>query len=228
MARGRALLLVAVLAVGLVWAVARAGGDEPRAPARSGGDDGAAGGGDPGAGAGGGTVPPDHLLDDTEHGAGGGDADPVAVTWYLQLSTLPTDDVLGLVDRGVGSDLADDERREAVAVAARVVVADLSGAGRDEFPSLWGGGQATAAPALACCTDVEVLAAGAAGYPAEAPLVLALVVWTATPVDGISQFDAWEASFVFLHPTADGGYDPVDPSTVESWRAPAGLGLPAA
>jgi hypothetical protein len=168
--------------------------------------------------------PSEHVLNDTEHGAGR-DYDTAAEVWYLQLSTLPLEDVTRFVNEGVGSDLPDDRRRAASDAAARFVVADLSGVGRDQFPTWWDG--STAAPPLACCRDVVMLAAGAASYPDEAPLVLALVVWSATPVDGVSQFDAWEASFVFLHPAPDGSYTPVDPSTVESWRAPSGLGLPA-
>jgi hypothetical protein len=229
-ARSRALLVVAVLAAVLLWSVAGPKGDggAPRPPGQAADDGGTGSGADGGGGDGDDPAPPDHALDDTEHGAGGGDDHPAAVTWYEQLSTLPVDDVVGLIDGGVGSDLDAAVRRAAARAAAGFVVADLSGVGRDEFPTWWGGEQATAAPALACCTDVEVLAAGAASYPEEEPLVLALVVWAATPVDGVSQFDAWEASFVFLHPAPDGGFTPVDPSTVGTWRAPAGLGLPAA
>ena len=73
---------------------------------------------------------------------------------------------------------------------------------------------------------MQILAAGAE-LPDQPPLALALVVWSATPIDGGSAFDAWEASFVFLAP-AEGGYTPVDPSTVESWEAPPGLGQPSA
>ena len=73
---------------------------------------------------------------------------------------------------------------------------------------------------------MRILAAGAARYAAQPPLSLALVVWSATPVDGGPPFDAWEASFVFLAPGRDGGFTPVDPSTVASWEAPPGLGQP--
>lgn len=162
---------------------------------------------------------PDHVLDDSEHGATGGDGEPAAVVWYQQLATLPFDDVTRMIDDGVGSDLAGDRRRLAAEVAGRFVVADLSGEGRDEFPGWWDGQGSTAGPALACCTDVTVLAAGASGYPADDDLVLALVVWTATPVNGVTHLDEREASFVFLR--ADGGgYEPVDVSTVESWQPP--------
>ena len=221
-----ALVGAALVAGGLVWLAARSEGDRDgardRAPAAEGPIGPAAPMGSQPSAAG----PSDHVLDDTEHGTGGDDH-PAAVTWYRQLSTLPLDEVTGLVDAGVGSDLPDDRRRAAREVAGRFVVADLSGLGRDEFPTWWGSGRSTAAPALACCTDVEVIAAGAAGYPAEEPLVLALVVWSATPVDGVSQFDSWEASFVFLQPAPGGSFTPVDPSTVDSWHAPAGLGLPS-
>lgn len=216
------LALVALAVAG--W---RAGPGQP-----SGAGEGA--GREPGRGAGGagpangpGDEPvPDHVLNDTEHGAGGGDDVPVALTWYRQLSTLPLDDVTRLVAEGVGSDLPAETRRSAAEVAAAFVVADLSGEGRDRFPTWWGGEAATAAPARACCRDVAVLAAGAGSYPAEEGLVLALVVWSATPVDGVTRLDAWEASFVFLRSTPGGGAVPVDPSTVASWQAPPGLGQP--
>ncbi|HEX6416906.1 MAG TPA: hypothetical protein VFZ77_00370 [Acidimicrobiales bacterium] len=162
---------------------------------------------------------PDHVLDDAEHGATGGDGEPAAVVWYQQLATLPFDDVARLIDGGVGSDLPGDRRRLASEVAGRFVVADLSGDGRDEFPGWWGGQGPTAGPALACCTDVTVLAAGASGYPGDDDLVLALVVWTATPVNGVAHLGEREASFVFLR--SDGaGYEPVDASTVETWHPP--------
>jgi hypothetical protein len=134
--------------------------------------------------------------------------------------------VTSLVAEGIGSDLDPSARAAAGETASSYVIADLTGVGRDRFPRSWGGGD-TAAPATACCTDVEILAVGASSYPDEPPLVLALVVWTATPVNGIAQFDAWEASFVFLGPAAGGGYEVVDPSTVTSWRTPPGLGLPS-
>ena len=51
--------------------------------------------------------------------------------------------------------------------------------------------EAAAAPARACCRDVRILAAGAARYSDEPPLALALVVWSALPVDGGPSFDAW-------------------------------------
>jgi hypothetical protein len=224
-------------AAAVVGAVALAAGVAAALAARAGGGGGGpVSPGDPAAGAGAGSrsevapgtgAPPDHELNDTGHGEATGDDDPAALVWYQQLSTLPLDDVTWLIERGVGSDLPDGPRVNAAEVASRFVVADLSGEGRDRFPTWWGGERSTAAPELACCTDVEVVAAGAAGYPAEEPLVLALVVWSATPVDSVAQFDAWE-SFVFLHPApGGGGFTPVDPSTVESWRPPAGLGQPA-
>lgn len=161
----------------------------------------------------------DHVLDDTEHGATGRDGEPAAVVWYQQLATLRFDDVARMIDRGVGSDLPPDRRRLASEVAGRFVVADLAGDGRDEFPGWWGGQGSTAGPALACCTDVTVLAAGASGYPADDDLVLALVVWTATPVNGVAHLGEREASFVFLR-TDGAGYEPVDASTVETWHPP--------
>src|SRR5262245_22815661 len=142
------------------------------------------------------------------------------MVWYLQLSTLPFSDVSRLIAGGVGSDLSAAQQTAAGDAASRYVAADLSGAPRDGGP--W------AAPARACCRDVQILAAGAASYPDQPPLALALVVWSATPVDGGPAFDAWEASFVFLAPADGGGYAPVDPSTVESWAAPPGLGQPSA
>jgi hypothetical protein len=161
---------------------------------------------------------PDDVLNDTEHGTSTDDLDP-AMVWYLQLSTLPFEDVSRLIQGGVGSDLGPDQQAAARDAASRYVAADLSGASRDGGP--W------AAPARACCRDVQILAAGAASYPDEPPLALALVVWSATPVDGGPAFDAWEASFVFLAPSDGGGYTPVDPSTVDSWEAPPGLGQPS-
>lgn len=172
------------------------------------------------------TVGPDHVLNDTEHGATRRDDEPAAVVWYQQLATLPFDDVARMIAGGVGSDLPDDRRLLAGDVAGRFVVADLSGEGRDQFPTWWGDEGSTAGPALACCTDVTVLAAGASGYPAGEPLVLALVVWTATPVNGVAHLGEREASFVFLRPEPGGGYAPVDASTVESWRPPAEPGPP--
>lgn len=185
-----------------------------------GGPGGPAGGEAPGAtGSPAPTGGPDHVLNDTEHGATGGDGEPAAVVWYQQLATLPFDDVARMIDGGVGSDLPGDRRRLASEVAGRFVVADLGGEGRDEFPGWWGGQGPTAGPALACCTDVTVLAAGASGYPADDDLVLALVVWTATPVNGVAHLGEREASFVFLR--SDGaGYQPVDASTVETWHPP--------
>lgn len=185
-----------------------------------GGPGGPAGGDAPGAaGAPPATGGPDHVLDDTEHGATHRDGEPAAVVWHQQLATLPSDDVTRMIDDGVGSDLPGDHRRLAAEVAGRFVVADLSGEGRDEFPDRWAGQGATAGPALPCCTDVTVLAAGASGYPVDDDLVLALVVWTATPVNGIAHLDEREASFVFLR-AEGGGYEPVDASTVESWSPP--------
>ncbi|HEX6420456.1 MAG TPA: hypothetical protein VFZ77_18290 [Acidimicrobiales bacterium] len=176
--------------------------------------------------AGGAPVPDDHALADAGHGADAHDVEPAPVVWYRQLATLPADDVLGMIRAGVGSDLPGDVRSEAAGVAARFVVADLTGEGREAFPSVWAGGAATAAPALACCTDVTVLASGAAGWLAEPPLVLALVVWTGTPVDGVARIAEREATFVFLRPEPGGGYVPVDASTVASWRPPDGEGRP--
>lgn len=179
-----------------------------------------AGGGAPGTtGVPPGTSGPDHVLNDTEHGATRRDGELAAVVWHQQLATLPFDDVARMIDEGVGSDLPDGQRREAAEVAGRFVVADLSGEGRDGFPGWWGGDGATAGPALACCTDVSVLAAGASGYPAGDDLVLALVVWAARPVNGVAHLDEREASFVFLRPEG-GGFVPVDASTVESWHPP--------
>lgn len=188
--------------------------DPPRAPDRA-----APRPDDPG---GGGGEPDPYVLNDTGHGHGTA-AGPVALVWWQQLSALDLTTVTSLIAEGVGSDLDPADRAAAADTAASYVTADLTGVGRDRFPRAWGGD--TAAPATACCTDVEVLAAGASSYPDEPPLVLALVVWSATPVNGIAQFDAWEASFVFLAPATGGGYEVVDPSTVTSWRAPPGLGL---
>jgi hypothetical protein len=162
---------------------------------------------------------PDDVLNDTEHGTAPDDVDP-AMVWYLQLSTLPLTDVTRLIDEGVGSDLDPARQVAARDVASRYVAADLAGAPRE--------GGSWAAPARACCRDVQILAAGAASYPDQPPLALALVVWSATPIDGGPPFDAWEASFVFLAPSAGGGFTPVDPSTVDSWEAPPGLGQPSA
>jgi len=203
------LAVVIAAAVGVWWLVARPPADADRA--------------DPAgerAGPAGDTVPvPDDVLNDTEHGTARDDLGP-AMVWYLQLSTLPFEDVSRLIQGGVGSDLGPDQQAAARDAASRYVAADLSGAPRDGGP--W------AAPARACCRDVQILAAGAASYPDQPPLALALVVWSATPVDGGPAFDAWEASFVFLAPSDGGGYTPVDPSTVESWEAPPGLGQPSA
>ena len=162
---------------------------------------------------------PDDVLNDTEHGTATDGGEP-AMIWYLQLSTLPFEDVTRLIEGGVGSDLGPAQRAAARDAASRYVAADLAGAPREGGP--W------AAPARACCRDVRILAAGAASYPDQPPLALALVVWSAAPVDGGPPFDAWEASFVFLAPRAGGGFTPVDPSTVESWEAPPGLGQPSA
>lgn len=166
----------------------------------------------------------DDALADAGHGRDAPGAEPAPVVWYRQLATLPAGDVLGMIRDGVGSDLPADLRSEAAGVAARFVVADLTGDGRDAFPSAWGGGAGTAAPAQACCTGVTVLASGAATWPAEPPLVLALVVWTGTPVDGVTRVAEREATFVFLRPEPGGGYVPVDASAVASWRPPAGVG----
>lgn len=165
------------------------------------------------------------VLNDTGHGHTAATG-PVAVVWWQQLSTLDLATVTSLIADGVGSDLDAATRIEAGETASSYVTADLTGVGRDRFPRSWDGDD-TAAPATACCRDVEILAVGASSYPDEPPLVLALVVWTATPVNGIAQFDAWEASFVFLAPAAGGGYEVVDPSAVTSWRTPPGLGLPS-
>jgi hypothetical protein len=190
-------------------------------------------GGDPGAGrdrgsergeGGSGDAPDDHVLNDTEHAQGGGPDDP-ALVWYQQLSTLPLADVTRLIGEGVGSDLPAGRQQAARDVASRFVTADLTGEGRDQFPR-WQ--EDAAAPSRACCRDVRILAAGAARYSDEPPLALALVVWSALPVDGGPSFDAWEASFVFLGPDGSGGFAPVDPSTVASWEAPPGLGQPSA
>ena len=170
--------------------------------------------------------PDEHVLNDTGHGRGGGPDDP-AVIWYQQLSTLPFEDVTRLIAEGVGSDLPAADQQAARDVAARFVTADLTGVCRDQFPRWQEAGEA-AAPARACCRDVRILAAGAARYPAEPPLTLALVVWSAAAVEGGVPFDAWEASFVFLGPDGAGGFVPVDPSTVRSWEAPPGLGQPSA
>jgi hypothetical protein len=210
--RAAAVAVVAVViaaAVGVWWLVARPDAADERAsdPAR----DHAMPGDDP-------AVVPDDVLNDTEHGTATDDLDP-AMVWYLQLSTLPFEEVSRLIQGGVGSDLGPDQQAAARDAASRYIAADLSGAPRDGGP--W------AAPARACCRDVQILAAGAAGYPDQPPLALALVVWSATPVDGGPAFDAWEASFVFLAPDGGGGYTPVDPSTVDSWEAPPGLGQPS-
>jgi hypothetical protein len=165
-----------------------------------------------------GTVP-DDVLNDTEHGIAADDLDP-AMVWYLQLSTLPFSDVSRLITGGVGSDLDAAQQAAAVDAASRYVAADLAGAPREGGPY--------AAPARACCRDVQILAANAASYPDQPPLALALVVWSATPADGGPPFDPWEASFVFLAPDGAGGFTPVDPSTVDSWESPPGLGQPSA
>jgi hypothetical protein len=204
-----AVVAAAVLAVSLAaWLVVRPGGGPDR-PEEAGDH----------------TVPgedaapvPDDVLNDTEHGTAVDDLDP-AMVWYLQLSTLPVEDVTRMMEAGVGSDLAPAQQAAARDAASRYVAADLGGAPRDGGP--W------AAPARACCRDVRILAAGAASYPDQPPLALALVVWSATPMDGGPPFDAWEASFVFLAPADAGGYTPVDPSTVESWESPPGLGQPS-
>jgi hypothetical protein len=224
---GRALAVAGavVLAVAAVtaWVVLRPG------PDGSGDRGGAADpGSEPAAAEGGGSggEPDEHVLNDTGHAQGGGPDDP-AVIWYQQLSTLPFEDVTRLIAEGIGSDLAAADQQAARDVASRFVTADLTGVGRDQFPR-WQEAGDLAAPARACCRDVRILAAGAARYPAEPPLSLALVVWSATPVEGGAPFDAWEASFVFLAPEGPGGFVPVDPSTVQSWEAPPGLGQPSA
>jgi hypothetical protein len=223
---GRALAVAGAVVLAVVavaaWVVLR--------PDPDGGGDGRTG--DPGGeraadedgGTGGGAD--EHVLNDTGHGRGGGPDDP-AVIWYQQLSTLPFEDVTRLIVEGVGSDLPAADQQAARDVAARFVTADLTGVGRDQFPRWQEAGEA-AAPVRACCRDVTILAAGAARYPAEPPLTLALVVWSAAPVEGGVPFDEWEASFVFLGPAGAGGFVPVDPSTVRSWEAPPGLGQPSA
>jgi hypothetical protein len=215
---GAAVLVVIAAAVG-GWLVLR-----PDPAGDRGGD--AGGAGSERADDGDGPVP-EHVLNDTGHGVADDDGDP-AMVWYLQLSTLPLEDVTRLIAEGVGSDLPPAQQAAARDVASRFVAADLSGAGRDQFPDWAAGAGTPAAPARACCRDVRILAAGAARYAAQPPLSLALVVWSATPVDGRPPFDAWEASFVFLAPGRDGGFTPVDPSTVASWEAPPGLGQPSA
>jgi hypothetical protein len=215
-------VVLAVVAV-TAWVVLRPGPDggsdgrrdADRSPERA-----AAAGGDAGG------EPDEHVLNDTGHAHGGGPDDP-ALIWYQQLSTLPLGDVTRLIAEGVGSDLPAADQQAARDVASRFVTADLTGVGRDSFPR-WQEAGEVAAPARACCRDVRILAAGAARYPAEPPLSLALVVWSATPVEGGAPFDAWEASFVFLAPGGSGGFVPVDPSTVQSWAAPPGLGQPSA
>jgi len=212
--RAAAVAVVAVViaaAVGVWWLVARPDGAADPAADRASDH--------PVAGDDRDDTVPDDVLNDTEHGTAGDDLDP-AMVWYLQLSTLPLDEVSRLIQGGVGSDLGPDQQAAARDAASRYVAADLGGAPRDGGP--W------AAPARACCRDVQILAAGAASYPDQPPLALALVVWSATPIDGGPAFDAWEASFVFLAPAEGGGYTPVDPSTVESWAAPPGLGQPSA
>jgi hypothetical protein len=210
-AAGAVVAVVVAAAVGVWWLVARPDSATDRAadPAH----ERAVPGDDPDD-----TVA-DDVLNDTEHGTATDDLDP-AMVWYLQLSTLPFEDVSRLIQGGVGSDLGPAEQAAAQDAASRYVAADLSGAPRDGGP--W------AAPARACCQDVQILAAGAASYADQPPLALALVVWSATPIDGGPAFDAWEASFVFLAPAEGGGFTPVDPSTVDSWEAPPGLGQPSA
>jgi hypothetical protein len=204
-----AVAILAVLALSLAaWLVVRPGG-APDRPEEAG--DRTASGDAAGP-------VPDDVLNDTEHGTAVDDLDPATV-WYLQLSTLPVEDVTRMMEAGVGSDLDPAQLAAARDAASRYVAADLSGAPRDGGP--W------AAPARACCRDVRILAAAAAGYPDQPPLALALVVWSANPIDGGPPFDAWEASFVFLAPAEAGGYTPVDPSTVESWESPPGLGQPS-
>jgi hypothetical protein len=215
--KGRRLVAVAVaaavIAVGVgVWAIVirPSGGGGPAAPGsgRSGTEESSSA-----------EPVPDDVLNDTEHGTATDDLDP-AMVWYLQLSTLPFEDVARLISGGVGSDLDAAQQTAAGDAASRYVAADLAGAPREGGP--W------AAPARACCRDVQILAANAASYPDQPPLALALVVWSATPADGGAPFDPWEASFVFLAPDGAGGFTPVDPSTVDSWESPPGLGQPSA
>lgn len=213
-ALGLALMVVLAGLVALRWA-GGGGRDAPEPPAQGPATPAPAGAAD---------TDPD-VLNDTGHGHGTATG-PVAVVWWQQLSALDVATVTSLITDGVGSDLDPAAREAAGETASSYVIADLTGAGRDRFPRSWAGGD-TAAPATACCADVEILAVGASSYPDEPPLVLALVVWSATPVNGIAQFDAWEASFVFLAPAPGDGYEVVDPSTVTSWRAHPGLGLPS-
>jgi hypothetical protein len=216
---GAVVLAVVAVAAGVVLRPDPDGGGDGRT-----GDPGGERAADEDGGTGGGAD--EHVLNDTGHGRGGGPDDP-AVIWYEQLSTLPFEDVTRLIVGGVGSDLPAADQQAARDVAARFVTADLTGVGRDQFPRWQEAGEA-AAPARACCRDVTILAAGAARYPAEPTLTLALVVWSAAPVEGGVPFDEWEASFVFLGPAGAGGFVPVDPSTVRSWEAPPGLGQPSA
>ena len=200
--------VVIAAAVGVWWLVARPDSAADRAsdPAPS-----AVPGDDPDD-----TVA-DDVLNDTEHGTATDDLDP-AMVWYLQLSTLPFEDVSRLIQGGVGS-TSGPPSRPPPRTPPLATSPPTSAARPDGGP--W------AAPARACCQDVQILAAGAR-YADQPPLALALVVWSATPIDGGPAFDAWEASFVFLAPAEGGGFTPVDPSTVESWEAPPGLGQPSA
>jgi hypothetical protein len=212
--RAAAVAVVAVViaaAVGVWWLVARPDGAADPAADRASDH--------PLAGDDRDDTVPDDVLNDTEHGTASDDLDP-AMVWYLQLSTLPFSDVSRLISGGVGSDLDAAQQAAAGDVASRYVAADLAGAPREGGPY--------AAPARACCRDVQILAANAASYPDQPPLALALVVWSATPADGGPPFDPWEASFVFLAPDGAGGFTPVDPSTVDSWESPPGLGQPSA
>jgi len=135
------------------------------------------------------------------------DEDPVAPADQWR-SLLATDAPRAGLDRMMGdpasSDLPPAVAARAAATGSRFVVADVTGVGREAFPSWWG-----ERPPVPMAATARVLAAGAASYGS---LVQVVVVWDGTAPDGSALGE--QASTVLLDSTSSDVFVPVHPGDV--------------
>ncbi len=125
--------------------------------------------------------------------------------WRALLATdAPRPGLYRMMGDPASSDLPPAVAARAAVTGSRFVVADVTGVGREAFPSWWG-----ERPPVPLAATARVLAAGAASYGS---LVQVVVVWDGTAPDGGALGE--RASTVLLDSTSSEVFVPVHPGEV--------------
>ncbi len=116
------------------------------------------------------------------------EAQPASVRQRTRLPKLERDND-GLGDQGLHAAISDPRAsdlplrlfRRLSRLATEIVIADITGAGRQRWPRYWGEQTARAEP---CCTRITIRAAGAIRDPHQREAILGRVVWSGGSRDG--------------------------------------------